>query len=109
MALLNCNRSPSAKAGWFSGIRMKVFAVLALVVTARVLVGQTQPADNPVPEDKDTQGYKFQIPNGTLRKNKTLVGKEQTTVRAILTGTSSMANPADRTRFRAYFREYLFP
>ena len=62
-----------------------------------------------VREETDAQGFKYQIPNETLRKNRALEGKERSSVRQILNGQVPLGDPATRQRFRAYFQSYLFP
>lgn len=82
--------------------------IAALLLAGRLLVAQV-PSDVLVQEETDGQGFKYQVPNATLRKSRTEETRQRSSVRQVLQGSTSLTDPAIRFRFRAYFQSYLFP
>lgn len=86
----------------------KIAVAAALCLGVRAIVAQA-PNESLIREEIDAQGFKYQVPNETLRKNKGAEGKARSEVRAVLKGEASIADAATRLKFRAYFQSYLYP
>jgi len=83
--------------------------VAAIVVFANwVLLAQAPSTADPlVREETDAAGYKYLVPNETLRKRPSDANSERNSVRQVIQNPGPLADR--RARFRAYFLSYLFP
>jgi len=86
----------------------KLTVVVGLCLSVRMIVAQAPPPDISVREEKDADGYKYQVPEERWRK-KADENKFRTITRAIFAGTQSISEPAQRLLFREFYVRYVFP